>query len=209
MTGFLRKVRRFQSILEPQIKQFYISALALEGIIVKPEDLKMTWPISNFIDEERRWRIEKLKLDCGSMWAELGLADDLFIYTVILGMTEEEALALQKRLDDIEAKHQDEIDDLLINADDQSDKSPDDFENGTDTDADKKKPVKAKKKAEKESDEDDREATKEELLGFMQKKLGETKFKKWMKIQDTLDKNPDMKQIVVELIELTQAKLFA
>lgn len=210
MTGFLRKIRRFQSILEPQIKQFYISALALEGVIVKPEDLKMTWPISNFIDEERRWRIEKLKLDCGSMWAELGLADDLFIYTVILGMTEEEALALQKRLDDIEAKHQDEIDDLLINADDESDKSPDDFENGTDTDADdKKKPVKAKKKAEKESDEDDREATKEELLGFMQKKLGEAKFKKWMKIQDTLDKNPDMKQIVIELIELTQAKLFA
>ena len=142
------------------------------------------------------------------MWAELGLADDLFIYTVILGMTEEEAIALQTRLDDIEAKHQDEIDDLLINADDESDKSPDDFENGTDTD-DKKKPVKAKKKADKESDEDDREATKEELLGFMQKKLGEAKFKKWMKIQDTLDKNPDMKQIVVELIELTQAKLFA
>ncbi len=197
MVGFLRKIRRFQSIFEPQIKEFYINALALEGVIVTKEDLNITWPISNFIDEERRWRIEKLKLDCASMWSELGLADDLFIYTVILGMTEDEALALQQRLDDEELRYQDEIDTMLANASDESDKTASEFETGEDDD----------KKSGKE--DEGRDATKEELLGFMLKKLGEEKFNKWMKVQEMLDKNPDMKQIVVELIQLTQAKLFS
>ncbi len=196
MTGFLRKVRRIQSILEPQIKKFYIDALGVEGVIVKPEDLKLSWPISNFIDEERRWRIEKLKLDCASMWAELGLADDLFIYTVIMGMTEDEAILLQQRLDNEELKYQDEVDDLLAAADDESDKTADEFEKGTDGGDD-------------EDEKEARDATKEELLGFMLKKLGKEKFNKWMKVQEMLDKNPDMKQTVVELIQLTQAKLFA
>ena len=196
MTGFLRKVRRVQSILEPQIKLFYINALAIEGVIVKPEDIKIVWPISNFIDEERRWRIEKIKLDCASMWADMGLGDDMFIYTAIMGMTEEEALALQKRLDDTEQRYQDEVDDLLANAADESDKTASEFETG-------------EKDSDKEDETEGRDATKEELLGFMKKKLGEQKFNKWMKVQAMLDKNPDMKQIVVELIQLTQAKLFA
>lgn len=196
MVAYLRKIRRFQSIFEPQIKDFYVNALSVEGVIVKSEDLDITWPISNFIDEERRWRIEKLKLDCASMWSELGLADDMFIYTVIMGMTEDEAIALQQRLDDEESKYQDEIDDLLANAADESDKTAGEFENGEDD--------------ETEDDKDEgRAATKEELLGFMLKKLGEEKFQKWMKVQEMLDKNPDMKQIVVELIQLTQAKLFS
>lgn len=196
MVAYLRKIRRFQSIFEPQIKDFYVNALSVEGVIVKSEDLDITWPISNFIDEERRWRIEKLKLDCASMWSELGLADDMFIYTVIMGMTEDEAIALQQRLDDEESKYQDEIDDLLANAADESDKTASEFENGEDD--------------ETEDDKDEgRAATKEELLGFMLKKLGEEKFQKWMKVQEMLDKNPDMKQIVVELIQLTQAKLFS
>ena len=199
MVGYLRKIRRFQSIFEPQIKDFYVNALSVEGVVVKPEDLNITWPISNFIDEERRWRIEKLKLDCASMWSELGLADDLFIYTVIMGMTEDEAMILQQRLDDEELKYQDEIDDLLANAADESDKTASEFETGEDESG---------KDSEDDKDEG-RDATKEELLGFMLKKLGEEKFQKWMKVQEMLDKNPDMKQIVVELIQLTQAKLFA
>lgn len=199
MVAYLRKIRRFQSIFEPQIKEFYVNALTVEGVIVKSEDLGITWPISNFIDEERRWRIEKLKLDCASMWSELGLADDLFIYTVIMGMTEDEAIMLQKRLDDTEARYQDEIDDLLANAADESDKTASEFENGEDEDS----------KDSSDDKDEGRDATKEELLGFMLKKLGEEKFQKWMKVQEMLDKNPDMKQIVIELIQLTQAKLFA
>ncbi len=198
MIAYLRKIRRFQSIFEPQIKGFYVNALAVEGVSIKPEDLKISWPISNFIDEERRWRIEKLKLDCASMWSELGLADDLFIYTAILGMTEDEAIALQQRLDDIEQRYQDEIDSMLTTAADESDKTASEFEKGEDETDDNS-----------DEEKEGRNATKEELLGFMRKKLGEAKFKKWVKVQEMLDKNPDMKQTVIELIELTQAKLFS
>lgn len=196
MTTFLRKIRRFQMLFEPQIKQFIVDCLAIENTITNSDEFTIEWPISNFIDEERRWKIEKLKLDVASILAEMALVDDLYIYTKIMGMTENEAKELMDRLDAEEENYQDELDAMLGDAEDQSDMSASEFEDQP-LDGD-----------DKEDEEENDKPTKEDVLSALQTKLGEKKFKEWQKIQKILDKHPEVKQTVAELIILTQAKLF-
>ncbi len=195
MTTFLRKIRRFQMIYEPQLKQFIVDCMGVEKITIFPDEFTIEWPISNFIDEERKWKIEKLKLDVASILSEMALVDDLYIYTKIMGMTDDEAQELMDRLDTEEENYKDELDAMLATADDKSDLTAKEFENQPDDDN-------------KDDKDEDEEPTKEDILAALRTKLGEEKFNEWIKIQKILDKHPEIKHTLAELVMLTQAKLF-
>jgi hypothetical protein len=187
MSCFLRKIRRFQMILEPQIKDFIALCLFIEGIHVNNDEIDLVWPIANYIDEQRKWTIEKLKLELGSLLIEMGLVDDFYIYTKLMGMSEEEANELIERLDNIEDNYAAEVDAMIANAEDKSDMPDDEYED------------------EVTKDGEDEETNEEEIHNYLKQKLGNDNYYKLMEHKKLLDKNPKIKDLVVRLLYLTQA----
>jgi len=106
--SFLRAIRRIQIMIEPTIIKFYQLALAAKGF---PNiQLTIEWPLLGTLDEERRWKIMDLKMGIAAKLSQdLAIVDDTYIYTQLMGMTDEEAADMQKRVDDIQKKNADYV----------------------------------------------------------------------------------------------------
>ena len=204
MSAFYRTVRRYQTIIGPDIKEFIISSLALEGIILTESDLEIDWGLVDSVDEKRKWEIEKLKLEVASLLSQdLALVDDIFIYTKILGMSEDEAIEIMDRLDAVEETYGAEIDDIMTQADDLTGEDTDEFDD-IDQTADKKQ--KAKIKA-KQADDEKANPTEADLQKYIEEKLGTDDYDAWKKVQVILDKNPQIQETLYNVIVMTQAQL--
>lgn len=209
MSSFYRTIRRYQTAIEPMIIEFIVNALTKERIKVNKNDIKIEWGLIDSVDEKRKWEIEKLKLEVASMLSQdLGVVDDLYIYTKIMGMSEEEALTLIARLDAEEEQMSTEIDDMLAQADDKTMEDDDGTFDDIDQTADKKKRAKVKQlKQNKKDKEKQTEPTEEELKNYIKSKLGEKDYSEWLKIQELLDNNPKIQETLCNVILMTQAQL--
>lgn len=214
MSAFYRTIRRFQTAIEPMIIEFIINSLTKEGLNVSKTDIEIDWGLIDSVDEKRKWEIEKLKLEVASLLSQdLGIIDDLYIYTKILGMTEEEATLLIARLDAEEEQYASEIDDIMAEADDLT-MEPDNGEFDDIDQADekrKKEKISIIKKQHKEDNvqnvETNEEPTEEDLKNYIKSKLGEKEYAEWEKIQEALNKNPKIQEILCNVILMTQAQL--
>lgn len=209
MSSFYRTIRRYQTAIEPMIIEFIVNALTKERIKVNKNDIEIDWGLIDSVDEKRKWEIEKLKLEVASMLSQdLGVVDDLYIYTKIMGMSEEEALTLIARLDAEEEQMSTEVDDMLAQADDKTMEDDDGTFDDIDQTADKKKRAKVKQlKQNKKDKEKQTEPTEEELKNYIKSKLGEKDYSEWLKIQELLDNNPKIQETLCNVILMTQAQL--
>lgn len=100
MIGFLRRVRRIQLIITPEVKRLYKNILRIEGVNVGLDELQVYWPVSMTVDEERKMSTEKLKAEIAKILrVDIGCVDDLFVYTKILGLSVPEAEDLMTRIE--------------------------------------------------------------------------------------------------------------
>ena len=198
---FYRTVRRYQTTISPFIIEFIQQCLKTEKIMVDKKDITIEWGILDSVDEKRKWEIEKLKLEiAGTMASDLGLVDDLYIYTELLGWTEEEAKEMMNRLDNEEEAYAEEVDDMLDDAEDLSGQETDEFDTADDT-------MSKNKEKNKEKPEEETKPTEEELQNYIKNKLGEEKYKKWLKVQKIIEETPELQETLANIIVLTQAKL--
>lgn len=115
--SFLRMIRRIQRLMEFGIKKYFKIAFASYGIT--DIEFEIEWPVIGTIDEERRWSIEKLKMEVAAMMTtELSLVDDMYVYEKILNFDKETIDEIIARLDGEEEMYKDEINAELTNAED-------------------------------------------------------------------------------------------
>jgi hypothetical protein len=189
--SFLRMIRRCQTIMEPEIVRVYRNMLTIEGVNGN-FDLFIEWPTLNTIDEERKWKIELLKLQVASIMSnEMAIIDDKYIYMNILGMSEDEMEELIERLDAEEEEFAAEFDANLANAEDLTGVNTDEF----DVD-DEEEPMPQPRKR-----------TKSEILQYFKKKLPEKQFEKFEKFMEIVGKNRELKNTLYDLVRLTNTKI--
>jgi len=194
MVVFLRLIRVIQTLLEPGIKDFYYNALLIQGFTFEEiGELKIEWPIFGTLDEERKWRIELLKMQVASLMSkDMELVDDYYIYSNILKMTDEEIEELTDRMDSTEKEIADLTDaDLAGKETDDDDvfKTPEDEE----------PPDNKTSKGEEEPKENEK-VKKEKVLSFYKENLKEKDYE----IFKTIITNEDTKRTLHDLIELTK-----
>lgn len=195
---FLRTVRRIQTLIEPEILRFYKICLMSRGIEI-PEDLSIFWPVTNTIDEERRWRIEQIKIQIGLSLADKSLIDDYYFYQNFMGLNDEQIDTLVERMDETEAKYMDDIDNAIIDPD-----SPDAFiapadrDKEDDTEDDTKKDPK-----------DDKTPSDKEVLQKFVSNMDENSKLGFERVAGFLQSNPEVKKLIGEYIHLTNTKLGA
>lgn len=182
MIGFLRRIRRNQLIITPDIKKLYQNILRIEGVEVDLNELNVVWPLSMTVDEERKMATEKTRAEIAKILrVDIGCVDDRFIYTNILGMSDAEADEMEDRVSTMR-EDEDERNAALFAA------QP----NGQDSEDD--------------SEEDYEKPTKEHLIGVVRNKLTDSQFKEWEKMQRIIHKNPELGDLVVDLISVLQAR---
>jgi len=180
MSTFLRRIRRFQTIISPPIKLLYKHILKIEGMNVDLASLNIEWASNSTIDQERIYIIEKLKAEVAKILkVDLKVVDDIYIYTTLMGMSEDEAKAMKLRMDDV---REDEADKALDMANSLNTINP--------NDKDEEKPP-----------------TKEESIAIIKEKLTESEFAEWEKMNEIVENNPVIGKMMFELIELSQAKI--
>ena len=97
---FLRRIRRIQTSITPEIKKLYKNILAIEGFSVGLDNLEVFWPSSITVDEQRNLVMDKTRAEIAKILKiDLELVDDEYIYKNILGMTDQEIDELVLRLD--------------------------------------------------------------------------------------------------------------
>jgi len=186
MGNFLRRIRRIQTIITPAIKGLYQNILAVEGVPVSLDELDVVWPLSLTIDEERKMTIEKIKCEIAKMlMVDMDVIDDIFIYNRVLGMTQDEASEMQRRMKIAREERQEKADALL---------------------AKQKAAGVAAGDDEEDNEEEPAPKTKEELIKIVKGKLSESEFKEWEKMQKIINKNPKFGGLVLNLIDLLQAQ---
>lgn len=186
---FLRMIRRIQTIVEPEIVRFYRIALLSRNI--NAPDLSIEWPLISTIDEERKWRIEQMKVNVGITQLDKALIDDYEFYKTFAGMNDDEINVLTSRLDATEQKYinavEDAIEDGTVDgADDPN--MQDDEESPSTT---------------KKSKED----LNRNIMSQFKENLDKESYLGFEKLASLLETNPELKQLVGEYIQLTNAQL--
>jgi hypothetical protein len=191
--SFLRNIRRIQTLVESEIIRFYQTALATMG--VENADLYVEWPVIGTIDEERKWRIELMKMQVAQMMGkDLSLVDDMYIYMNLMGMSEKEANELITRMDKEEEEAAAEFD---VQVDDAEDQTEDPYEDKPElAPGEKPKPAAKKAPAKKPSKEQE-----------YYDKLGPARYEVFTRMRKAMEKNAEFKKVVLEFVQLTQAKL--
>jgi len=116
--SFMRMIRRIQMVLEPAIIQLFKNALALEGIL--DVEIEIEWPVVGTIDEERKWRIELVKMQIASMLSQdMGLIDDYYIYKEFMNLTDDQIDELTTRMDETEEKYAAEVEDSFVDTEEE------------------------------------------------------------------------------------------
>jgi hypothetical protein len=189
--SFLRKIRMIQNWMEEEIIRFYLIALQTQGI--NPTDLKVEWPIYGTIDEERKWKIELLKLQVASMLGrDMELVDDYYIYKNILLFNDDQIEELTTRMADEEEESRTEYEAAMEDAVDQSDMTTKDFEDQPDpTD---------KKKSKKKPDDKDEGQLVDTILELYRETLPTERYQE----VEVMFKDNKCKEIIGEFIELTK-----
>jgi hypothetical protein len=180
MIGFLRRIRRNQLIITPDIKKLYQNILRIEGVEVDLNELNVVWPLSMTVDEERKMATEKIRAEIAKILrVDIGCVDDRFIYTNILGMSESEADEMEDRVATMR-EDEDERNAALF--------------------------AQPAVNGEDDSEDDSEKPTKEHLIGIVRNKLTDAQFKEWEKMQRIIHKNPELGEMVVDLITVLQAR---
>jgi len=180
MGTFLRRIRRIQTIITPEIKGLYQKLLKIEGVNVSLDQLEVHWPVSLTVDEERKMTIEKIKMEIAKILkVELKVIDSMYIYTKILGMTVDEAEALKLAT---KIEREDEADELAA-----------------------AQPVDVPDEEPEEEAKPDKAPTKEELIAVIKEKLSKQEYKEWEKMQNIVKKNPVLGTMVIDLINVLQS----
>lgn len=100
VAAFLRRIRRIQTIITPQLKKLYQNILKIEGYNVSLESLKVIFPSGTTVDEERKAAILRVQTEVARVLKiDLQAIDNMYIYTKVLGMSEREAEAYIKEVD--------------------------------------------------------------------------------------------------------------
>lgn len=176
MGTFLRRIRRTQTTITPDVKILYWNILRIEGVIISPDELEVHWPLSLIIDEEVKMRIERIKCEIAKMLkVDLDIVDDKFIYIRVLGMSDAEADEMIARMN---IEREERAKDVIVPPVDQED--PDD-------------------------NEDEYVPTKEELIQVVRNKLNDDEYRDWEKIQGMIQKHPNVGEAVIDLINILQA----
>lgn len=199
VAGFLRRIRRIQTIIAPQIKKLYKNILQIEGIEVYENDLRISYPSGLTVDEERKATIAKLRAQVAEILkTNIQIVDDMYIYTKILGMTDAEALDLKAR---VEVMRDEEDERLLRNAEmnvNNQNESPNSNKNKT-GEGDENSLDKQNNEQVKES------FTQEKLMKIMEQKLTPEQFKSWQEHLEMCKKNPNLMASVTALIDILQS----
>lgn len=203
--SFLRMIRRIQKLLEDEIIHFY--TVALESFGIKNPDLYVDWPLAGTIDEERKWRIEQLKVQiAASLSQDMSMVDDYWIYQNLMGMTDDEITELVGRMDEEERKYEKEIADKIDDAEEISPDSPEDPGDDPEPDSGKstngKRPTKRVSK--KSGSEDDESES--SLLKVIHDKLGDKKFTKFNDTINLVKSDPALTNSLYAFIRLTKIK---
>lgn len=173
--SFLRMIRNMQTLLESEIIVFYKNALQTQGI-VDADDLFIEWPIFGTLDEERKWRIELLKMQIAQMLGQtMMLVDDQYIYENYMNLASDIWQPLVARMDEEESMAAEEYEKAFDNAQDlTNDPNADEVFRGADDPPIKKKTKKnPKSKVPKD---------KKEFLQLIQPEVPEKEFKALEKI---------------------------
>lgn len=198
VAGFLRRIRRIQTIISPQLKRLYKNILHIEGVEVNQNDLRVLWPTGLTVDEERKATINKLRAQVAQILrTDMSIVDDFYIYTKILGMTDVEAHEMEDRVSIMREEELERQQALLqtTNNDDeinQNDEPPNDT-----TD----KP----EKDNKQTGKNNKKMNRDDLMKIMKNKLTENQYKAWQEHIDLCNKNPDLKASVMTLIDILQS----
>lgn len=114
VAAFLRRIRRIQTIITPQLKKLYQNVLRIEGFDVSLESLKVVFPSSTTVDEERKAAILRVQTEVARVLKiDLQAVDNMYIYTKVLGMSEREAEAYNEKIEQYKQdEEQKEIDKL-------------------------------------------------------------------------------------------------
>lgn len=180
MIGFLRRIRRNQLIITPDIKKLYQNILRIEGVEVDLNEINVVWPLSMTVDEERKMATEKTRAEIAKILrVDIGCVDDRFIYTNILGMSDAEADEMEDRVATMR-EDEDERNAALF--------------------------AQPAVNGEDDSEDDSEKPTKEHLIGIVRNKLTDAQFKEWEKMQRIIHKNPELGEMVVDLITVLQAR---
>ncbi len=214
ISSFLRRIRRIQTIISPQIKKLYKNILHIEGTEVHENDLRILWPSGLTVDEERKATIAKLRAQVAQILkTDMMIVDDFYVYTKILGMTDKEAHQMEERIvtmreEQMEIKRQNlELQAEFSNKNNNYNtvnhgglgSNGSDVAGDTDDDGDDENKGNAIRRSKKKL------PNKEELLNVMKAKLTEKQFAEWQKHMELCDKNPDLKAGIITLIDLLQA----
>lgn len=102
MIGFVRRIKRFQNLITPDIKRLYTKILAIEGVFVEPEEIQIEWTPMTTVDEERKVAMDKLRAEVAKIYAvDIQCVDDKFIHEHFLGLSAEES---DKMIEQLPAK---------------------------------------------------------------------------------------------------------
>lgn len=212
VAGFLRRIRRIQTIISPQLKRLYKNILKIEGLDVNPNDLRVLWPTGLTVDEERKASIGKLRAQVAQILrTDMQVVDDFYIYTKILGMTDVEAHEMEQRVETMREEEMERQQELLIAqgqafGNNQNSGSSDTKSNPkkTATTGEDDTDNNWKKWNQQQKGKQNNSLTREELFGIMKNKLTESQYQEWSKHLELCNKNPDLQASVMTLIDILQ-----
>ena len=208
VAGFLRRIRRIQTIIAPQIKKLYKNILLIEGVDVNENDLRISYPTGLTVDEERKATIAKLRAQVAEILkTNMQVVDDMYVYTKILGMTDAEAEDLKSR---VEVMRDEEDERRLRQSEAQAEIQAKNKENPNSA------PNTNKNKTGEGGDEESgwakwnrehgRESlNQEKLMKIMENKLTPEQFKSWQEHMEMCKKNPNLMASVTALIDILQS----
>lgn len=202
--SFLRMIRRIQKLVEDVVIHFYTVALKSFGI--NDPQLYVEWPLAGTIDEERKWRIEQIKIQIASVLSQdMSMVDDYWIYQNMMGMSEEEIEELVERMDEEEEKYMQEEQDNIDGAEELSDYTGEDPQ--TQPPTTKKEPAKktgsSKRVSKKDGDDSETESA---LMQIAQKKLGDKKFSEFSNMLNICKSDQNLSNLLYGFIRLTKIK---
>lgn len=207
VAGFLRRIRRIQTIIAPQIKKLYKNILLIEGVDVNENDLRISYPTGLTVDEERKATIAKLRAQVAEILkTNMMVVDDMYVYTKILGMTDAEAEELKAR---VEVMRDEEDERRLRQSEAQAEiqaknkenpnSAPNTNKNKTGEGDDESGWAKWNREHGKES------LNHEKLMKIMEEKLTPEQFKSWQEHMEMCKKNPNLMASVTALIDILQS----